>query len=69
VILGALNKGLAAYEGKSDTEPSMFDLPIIEDSTGLMSSQKPRCVKSLPDDAILSAGIPPAEQAKILGGS
>jgi ribose transport system substrate-binding protein len=69
VILGALNKGLAAYEGKSDTEPSMFNLPIIEDSTGLMSSQKPRCVKSLPGDAILSAGIPPAQQAKILGGS
>lgn len=67
VILSALNKGMAAYEGKSDTEPSLFNLPIIEDSTGNMSSQKPRCVRSLPGDAILSAGVSAAEQSQILG--
>jgi ribose transport system substrate-binding protein len=69
VILSALNKGMAAYEGKSDPEPSMFNLPIIEDSTGNMSKQTPRCVKSLPGDAILSAGVPVSEQKQILGGS
>jgi ribose transport system substrate-binding protein len=67
VVLSALNKGLAAYQGKSDSEPSVFNLPIIEDSTGSMSKQQPRCDRSLPDDAILSAGVPAAQMKVILG--
>ena len=67
VIYSALNKGLAAFQGKSDPEPSIFDLPIIEDSTGNMAKQEPKCDPSLPDDAILSAGPSSAEQKAILG--
>jgi ribose transport system substrate-binding protein len=67
VIYSALNKGLAAFQGKSDPEPSIFNLPIIEDSTGAMSKQQPRCDPSLPDDAILSAGVSTAQMKAILG--
>jgi ribose transport system substrate-binding protein len=67
VIYSALNKGLAAFQGKSDPEPSIFNLPIIEDSTGSMSKQQPQCDPSLPDDAILSAGVSTAQMKAILG--
>jgi ribose transport system substrate-binding protein len=67
VIYPALRKGLAAYQGKPDPEPSLYNLDIIEDSTGAMASQKPKCDKSLPDDAILSAGLSPAQIRSILG--
>lgn len=55
IVQEALNKGLAAANGIDNTEPSTFNLQIIEDSTD--SSKQPNCQKALPDDAILSSGL------------
>ncbi|MCU1525474.1 MAG: transporter substrate-binding protein [Microbacteriaceae bacterium] len=55
VVQEALNKGLAAFNGIDNTEPSIFNLQIIEDSTD--PSKQPNCQKDLPDDAILSSGL------------
>jgi len=67
VIYPALRKGMASYQGKSDEEPSIYDLPIIEDSTGKVSKQKPKCDPSLSPDAILSSGLTPEQIEEILG--
>jgi ribose transport system substrate-binding protein len=55
VAVPALHKGLAAFNGIVDTEPSTYNLQIIEDSTD--SSKMPVCNKDLPNDAILSSGL------------
>ncbi|MGW5693850.1 substrate-binding domain-containing protein [Streptomyces asiaticus] len=55
VVKAALNKGLAAYNGITDTEPSTYNLQIIEDSTN--PKMMPKCDKSLPADAIISSGL------------
>jgi hypothetical protein len=67
VIYPALRKGLAAFQGKPNPEPSLYDLPIIEDSTGNVAQTAPKCDPSLPADAILSAGVPAAQIRSILG--
>jgi ribose transport system substrate-binding protein len=67
IVYPALRKGLAAYQGKADPEPSLYNLDIIEDSTGNMSDTKPKCDPSLPDDAILSVGLSPDEIRRLLG--
>jgi ribose transport system substrate-binding protein len=67
VIYPAFRKGMASYQGTSDPEPSTYDLPIIEDSTGKVSKQMPICESSLSPDAILSTGLKPAELTEILG--
>lgn len=67
VIYPAFRKGMAAYQGTSDTEPSLYDLPIIEDSTGKVSKEEPKCEASLSPDAILSSGLTPEEITEILG--
>ena len=55
VVSVALHKGLAAANGILNTEPSTFDLQIIEDSRN--PDMAPTCEKSLPSDAILSSGL------------
>ncbi|MEX0426450.1 substrate-binding domain-containing protein [Nocardioides sp. DS6] len=55
VVLAALHKGLAAYNGIENDEPSTYNLQIIEDSTN--PKMMPTCDKSLPSDAILSSGL------------
>jgi len=55
VITAALHKGLAAHNGLLNTEPAIYNLQIIEDSTD--ATKMPRCEKSLPPDAILSSGL------------
>jgi ribose transport system substrate-binding protein len=55
VVAVALHKGLAAANGIVDTEPSIFNLQIIEDSR--KADMAPKCDKSLPPDAILSSGL------------
>ncbi|GAA1955300.1 hypothetical protein GCM10009798_13170 [Nocardioides panacihumi] len=55
VVIAALHKGLAAYNGLANNEPSTYNLQIIEDSTD--PNKQPKCDKSLPPDAILSSGL------------
>lgn len=61
----ALHKGLAAYNGIIDNEPDNYELNIIEDSTN--PKMMPKCVPSLPQDAILSSGLTIPEQQKLFG--
>jgi len=51
----ALHKGLAALNGIANTEPAIFNLEIIEDSTD--PKKMPVCEKALPNDAINSSGL------------
>lgn len=55
VVTAALHKGLAAYNKLPNTEPSTYNLQVIEDSTD--PAKQPKCDKSLPPDAILSSGL------------
>ncbi|MBU1588190.1 MAG: substrate-binding domain-containing protein [Actinobacteria bacterium] len=55
VAIPALHKGLAAYNGLANTEPSTYNLEIIEDSTD--PDKQPVCESDLPNDAILSSGL------------
>ena len=61
----ALHKGLAAYNGIVDNEPDTYELNIIEDSTN--PTMMPKCVPSLPQDAILSSGLSIAQQQQLFG--
>lgn len=63
VVAVALHKGLAAANGILNTEPSIYNLQIIEDSR--KPDMAPKCDKSLPPDAILSSGLS-VEQLKAL---
>ena len=51
----ALRKALAYAEGIPNDEPSIINVPIVEDST--MADLKPKCDPSLPPDAILSSKL------------
>lgn len=55
VAIPALHKGLAAFNGLANDEPSIYNLEIIEDSTN--PDLMPRCEADLPNDAILSSGL------------
>ncbi|MGV9195409.1 substrate-binding domain-containing protein [Microbacterium sp. MC2] len=55
VVKAALNKALAAHNGIVSTDPSIFNLEIIEDSTN--PDLMPKCEPDLPADAILSSGL------------
>jgi len=57
----AARKAIAAAAGVPDSEPSTFDLPIIEDSLG---SATPKCATGQPDDFYTSNQISPADLAK-----
>ena len=62
----ALRKGVAAAEGLNNTEPSLINLPMSEDSTSSDPALKVKCDKSLPPTAIPSAMISKAETREIL---
>ncbi len=61
----ALHKGLAAVNGLPNTEPSTYNLEIIEDSTD--PNKQPVCEPDLPNDAIISSGLS-VDQLKALFG-
>jgi ribose transport system substrate-binding protein len=65
VAIPALHKGLAAFNGLPNTEPSTYNLEIIEDSTD--STKMPKCESSLPNDAINSSGLTVDQQKKLFG--
>jgi ribose transport system substrate-binding protein len=51
----ALHKGLAWFNKLGNSEPAIYDLEIIEDSTD--PEKMPICEKDLPNDAINSSGL------------
>ncbi|MBN9618542.1 MAG: substrate-binding domain-containing protein [Actinobacteria bacterium] len=57
----AARKAIAAAEGVADNEPSIYDLPIIEDS---LNGPAPVCLSSAPDDFYDSNNISQADLAK-----
>ncbi len=66
----ALRKGLAAFEGLPDTEPSIYNLPAFEDSTGgtpgsILPSKA--CKPGVPGDASPSSGLTVAQLKKVFG--
>ncbi len=66
----ALRKALAAFYGKSDTEPSQYNLGLVEDSTGKTAgTKKPdqACRPSAPSDASPSSLLTDAEFKAIFG--
>ncbi|MFC5503156.1 substrate-binding domain-containing protein [Lysinimonas soli] len=66
----ALRKALAAFYGKSDSEPSQFNLGLVEDSTGKTADTKTpsaACLKDAPTDASPSSLLTNAEFKKIFG--
>jgi ribose transport system substrate-binding protein len=66
IIRPGLRKGVAAFQGTSNPEPSRIELPIIEDST---AGNPPKCDRDLPPDAILSTGLAPRALASLFGAS
>lgn len=63
VTIPALHKGLAAYNGIKNSEPSVYNLQIIEDSTN--PDMMPVCEKDLPNDAIISSGLSVEQQKQL----
>ncbi|TXN29377.1 substrate-binding domain-containing protein [Lacisediminihabitans profunda] len=64
----ALRKALAAFNGKSDTEPSIYNLAIYEDSTGSAKGSilpQDACLKDAPADATPSTLLTTAEIKKL----
>jgi ribose transport system substrate-binding protein len=60
----ALRKALADFNGKSDKEPSIYNLGIYEDSTGKAAGSKTpqdACLKDAPADATPSTLLTPDE--------
>ncbi len=53
----ALRKALAHAQGIESPEPSIVNMPTVEDSTS--ADLAPKCEKGLPPDAILSSMLPP----------
>ena len=66
----ALRKALAAFYGKKDSEPSLYNLGLVEDSTGKTAgTKKPgdACLKDAPTDASPSSLLTTAEFKQIFG--
>lgn len=66
----ALRKALAAYFGGSDHEPSIYNLAIVEDSTGSTEGSKTpgeACLPDAPPDASPSSLLTAEEFAEIFG--
>ena len=61
----ALRKAVGAVQGISDTEPSIIVLPLAEDSTSSEPALAPKCVRTLPPDAILSTMLPKEKLEKL----
>jgi ribose transport system substrate-binding protein len=60
----ALRKGLAAFQGLPDQEPSIVDLDLTEDST-VGGELEPKCDPSLPPDAPLSSQLSQEQLAAV----
>jgi ribose transport system substrate-binding protein len=54
----AARKAIAAAEGLSDDEPSIYQLPLDEDT---LAGKKPQCVSDLPQDAFTDAKLTAAQ--------
>jgi ribose transport system substrate-binding protein len=54
----ALRKAVAAAQGINEPEPSIIELPLVEDSASGDPALAPKCNKNLPPDAILSSMLP-----------
>jgi ribose transport system substrate-binding protein len=61
----ALRKTVAAVNGMNETEPSILNLPLIEDSTSKDPKLKVKCDRNLPPDAILSSELSPEKLAAL----
>ena len=57
----AARHAIAAAAGITNTEPSTYSLPIIEDT---MAGKDPKCIPGAPDDAYNSSQISPEDLAK-----
>jgi ribose transport system substrate-binding protein len=54
----ALRKAVAAAQGINEPEPSIIELPLVEDSASGDPALAPKCNRDLPPDAILSTMLP-----------
>lgn len=66
----ALRKGLGAIQGKDDAEPSIFQLDLVEDSTGETTGAKApaeACLADAPPDASPSSLLTADELGKVFG--
>lgn len=66
----ALRKGLAAIQGKDDTEPSIYQLSLVEDSSGDTAGAKApsaACLVDAPPDASPSSLLTADEFGKVFG--
>jgi ribose transport system substrate-binding protein len=57
IVRLALRKAVAAVQGIDNDEPSIVELSLAEDSTSDDPALAPKCDRSLPPDAILSAHL------------
>lgn len=57
IVRLALRKAVAAVEGIPNDEPSIIELPLVEDTFSKDAKLQPACDKSLPPDALLSSGL------------
>lgn len=57
IVRLALRKAVAAVEGIPNDEPSIIELPLVEDTFSADPKQQAACDKSLPPDALLSSGL------------
>lgn len=62
----ALRKAVAAVQGINNTEPSIIQLPLAEDSTSSDPALAVKCERNLPPDAILSSMLPVDKLVKLL---
>jgi ribose transport system substrate-binding protein len=65
LVRAATRKAMAAAQGKADTEPSVVNLDIVEDS--MNPKLKIQCDPSLPPGAVLSTDIPRPQLKQLLG--
>lgn len=61
-----LRKAVAAAQGIDNLEPSVVELPLVEDSASDDPALEPKCNPDLPPDAILSSMIPQDKLMKLL---
>lgn len=59
----ALRKALAHAQGIPNDEPSIVNMPIVEDSTN--ADMMPKCDPAMPPDAIMSSKLSPEELSKV----
>lgn len=67
----ALRKGLAAYYGLSNTEPSIYELALFEDSTGAAAgamAPSEACLADAPADATPSSLLTAEQLAAVFAG-